>query len=169
MILNLVLGVIRELVQEEWNKRFEKRFQQLEAFKEEIGHCNVPNRFANNRTLGYWCSNMRRAYKNIQKGMKMKTDYDLTPDRIKRLEEIGFQWQGVDHNEAFEKRCRELIAFKEEIGHCNVPRRCANNPSLGQWCANMRYTFKNIQMGMKTKSNLSPDRIKRLEEIGFQW
>ena len=78
------------------------------------------------------------------------------------------EWQGVAHNEAFKKCCRELMAFKEEFGHCNVPRGCANNPLLGKWCSNVRAAYKNIKKKMKADSNLSQDRIERLGEIGFQ-
>jgi len=99
----------------------------------------------------------------------MKTSSNLSQDRIERLEKIGFQWQGVDFDEAFKKRCRELIAFKEEFGHCNVPSRYAENLSLGQWCCHMRHVYKAIQKGMKANSNLSQDRIECLEDIGFQW
>ena len=140
---------------------------QLLAFKDEFGHCNVPRGYAGNPSLGQWCSDMRAAYKQIQKGLK--ADRNLSQDRIERLEEIGFQWQGVDYDEAFEKRCRELIAFKEEFGHCYVSRRCASNPSLGRWCNDARGAYKKIQKGMKTKINLSQERIERLEEIGFPW
>jgi len=70
---------------------------------------------------------MRTAYKNIQKGKN--TNSNLSQGRIERLEEIGFQWKGVDHDDAFEKRCSDLTAFNEEHGHCNVPTKCANNPS----------------------------------------
>jgi hypothetical protein len=100
-----------------------------------------------------------------------KAHCNVSQDRIERLEEIvGFQWwQGIDYNEAFEKRCRELIAFKEDFGHCNVYRRHAGNPSLGTWCNTIRSAYTKIQKGMQTNSNLSQDRIERLEEIGFQW
>ncbi len=52
---------------------------------------------------------------------------------IERLKEIGFQYQAIDHDGAFKKCCRERKAFKEEFGHCNVPRRYVGNPSLGGW------------------------------------
>ena len=80
---------------------------------------------------------------------------------IKRLEAIGFQWQGIDRDDAFEKRCRELIAYKEEHGDCNS--------SLGHWCNKMRTAYKKIQKGEETKSDLSQDRIDRLDVIGFKW
>jgi len=96
---------------------------------------------------------MRQACKAIQKGMKPVRN--LSQDRIERLEEIGFQW-GVDYDEVFKNRCRELIAFKEEFGHCNVPsKKYADNPSLGHWCGTMRNTYKKIQKGIKTDCNLS--------------
>jgi len=73
---------------------------------------------------------MKKAHNKIQKGRKANSN--LSQDRIERLIEIGFQW-GTDYDTTFEKRCRELIAFKEEFGHCNVPQNFANNPSLGHW------------------------------------
>ena len=76
---------------------------------------------------------MRHEYKKIQKGMIVNSN--LSQDRIERLEEIGFKCQGVNYDGAFEKRCRELIAFKEEFGHCNVPVKYSGNPSLGRWCS----------------------------------
>jgi len=149
------------------NAVFNKRCNQLLRFKEEFGHCNVPQRYADNPSMGKWCNGTRSAYKNTRKGIKATRN--LSQDRIECLEEIGFQWQGVDYGEAFEKRCRELIAFKEEFGHCNVPVKYSGNPSLGRWCDNMRTAYKKIQKGMQATRNLSQDRIERLEEIGFQW
>jgi len=112
---------------------------------------------------------MRTAYKAIQKGMK--TRGNLPQDRIEHLEEIGFQWQVLRTacDKTFEKRFRELTSFKEEFGLCNVPVEYSDNPSLKQWCSHMRTAYMKIQKGMKANSNLSQDRIERLEKIGFQW
>jgi len=145
---------------------FDQRCNQLLRFKEEFGHCNVPCKYADNTSLGYWCGNMRKAYKKKQK--ETTTTYNLTQDRVEQLEEIGFQW-GTDHDNTFEKRRRELIAFKEEFGHCLVPCKYADNPSLGYWCMNMRSAYKKKQKEITTTYNLTQGRIDRLEEIGFQW
>ena len=51
------------------------------------------------------------------------------------------EWQGIDYDDAFEKRCRDLIAFKEKFGHCNVVRKCATS---GHWCSKMRKAYKKI-------------------------
>ena len=83
-----------------------------------------------------WCDTMRTAYKTIQKGMK--SNRNLSRERIDRLEEIGFKWQSGTYDDIFEERCRELIVFKKEVGNCNVLQRYACNPSLGKWCSNLR-------------------------------
>jgi len=143
---------------------FEKRYRELEAFKVEFGHCNVPQKFPNNLPLGRWCSAMKNTYNRIQKGQKI--DRRFSQDRIKRLGEIGFQWHVAERGDTFEKRCCELIAFKEEFGHCNVPQK---HPGLGYWCSRMRARYKNIKHGTKPDRSFTQARIERLEEIGLRW
>ena len=86
--LFIELGEIRELVQQEWNRRFEKKFGELEAFKDEFGHCHVPRKFVNNPSLGQWCSAMRFKYRRHQN--EINTNSNLSQDKIERLEEICF-------------------------------------------------------------------------------
>ena len=90
---------------------------------------------------------------------------NLTQVQIERLEEIGFKWNAQD---TFEQRCRDLEAFKNKFGHCKVPYKYSADPSLGQWCNNMRYYYNQIQQGQTPNSNLTQDQIARLEEIGFK-
>ena len=71
-------------------KRFEGRFKQLIDFIDEFGHCNVPQRYSANPSLGRWCKEMRGAYKKIQKGQTPRSN--LSQKRIERLNEIGFLW-----------------------------------------------------------------------------
>ena len=158
------IGFQWQVLRTDYDKTFEKSCSELRAFKEEFGHYNIPRSYAGNPSLGHWCSHMRTEYHRMQKGMK--TSYNLSQGRIERPGEIGFNWKV---NVTFEERCRELIAFKEEFGHCNVPSKYASNPSLGQQCSHMRKTYNKTQKGMTANSNLSQDRIARLEEIGFEW
>ena len=72
-------------------------------------------------------------------------------------------------NKSFEGRCKQLIDFIDEFGHCNVPKKYSVNPSLGSWCSTMRSTYNEIQQGQIPKRNLAEVRIERLEEIGFKW
>jgi len=140
---------------------FEGRCKQLKDFKSEFGHCNVNRNYSMDPSLGNWCKTMRRYYNQIQQGQKSKGN--LTQDQIARLEEIGFKW-GKD-KVTFEQHCRDLETFKSEFGHCNVPFKYSADPSLGQWCNNMRYYYNQIQQGQTSKINLTQDQIKRLEEL----
>ena len=145
--------------------KFDKRLHELRQFKEEFGHCDVPQKYQKNKSLGAWCNTVRFARKRIENGVS--TSVKLPPERIQILEEIGFKWRPGGHDQAFEERCRELIAYKEQFGHCKVPFKYPDKPALGIWCCTMRTTFKKNREGIKTSTNLTPDRIKRLEEIGF--
>ena len=68
--------------------------------------------------------------------MGKKTQTNISPERIERLEEIGFEWVGkaIRHDMVFEKHHRVLVVFKDEFGQCNVPYDYEGNPSLVSWC-----------------------------------
>ena len=55
----------------------------------------------------------------------------------------------------------ELQRFKNENGHCNVPRSYKKNPQLAVWVGNMR------SLGRSNK--ISDKKRKKLEEIGFSF
>ena len=70
---------------------FDKRCRELAEFKVTYGHCNVPKRYHENPALGRWCGNLRVAFGRKMKGER--TSYNISQERIGRLEEIGFQWK----------------------------------------------------------------------------
>ncbi|GFH61957.1 hypothetical protein CTEN210_18433 [Chaetoceros tenuissimus] len=145
---------------------FDLRITKLQQFKEKHGHCNVPWKYEDDPSLGNWVSDMRYSYKQIRLGKTPR--YNLTQARIDKLEEIGFQWQ-LSKNLSFEVQMTKLQQFKEKQGHCNVPRRYEDDPSLGNWVAYMRQAYKQIQLDKKPRNSLTEAKIKQLEEMGFQW
>ena len=75
-------------------------------------------------------------------------------------------------SQTFDKHLKDLMAFKEEFGHCNVPKTKSRNNkhySLGIWCNNTRPSYKAIKERGIPKHRLSKADIKRLENAGFQW
>ena len=70
---------------------FDKRCRELIDYKKAFGHCDVPKRYKSNPSLGRWCGNLRTAYNKLQQGGK--STYNLTKERIERLEKIGFNWK----------------------------------------------------------------------------
>ena len=65
------------------------------------------------------------------------------------------------------KRYQELIKFKKQYGHCNVPHSSKQYKKLGLWVAYQRKNYKSTAEG---KSSLMPkERVELLEKIGFTW
>jgi len=157
----------------EWNARktFDQRFKDLMAFKATFGHCNVPRTKSNNNkhlSLGMWCSHVRTSYKSIEEGGKQR-NHKLSKADMKRLENAGFEWKLL---KTFDDRFKDLVAFKTKFGHCNVPSTQSSNNkyrSLGQWCRDIRRSYKAINEGGTPSNTLSKADIKRLEIACFEW
>jgi len=138
------------------------RYSELLRFKEETGHCNVPQRYSQNKALGKWVHKQRQEFKK-------KNDGEVTSmpmPRVEALRKIGFQSTTCNRAEAlWQKRFNELVIFKRECGHCNVPQKYAPNLALGKWVHRQRHEFKKMASGESTF--LTPQRIEFLEKIGF--
>ena len=60
-----------------------------------------------------------------------------------------------------------LLSFKAKYGHLNVPKPFNENPTLGTWVNTQRFQYSNLRRGKK--SNLTEERITKLDSIGFDW
>lgn len=81
------------------------------------------------------------------------------------------------------------MKYKRDHGDCLVPSRYEPNPKLGKWVETQRYEFTKLQrvanggvepkeeplenpgLGKMRSSNprLNMERLRRLNEIGFEW
>ena len=124
-------------------------FGALKRFKDENGNCEAPQGYAENLQLGSWVANQRN---------KFRAD-TLSAERIKLLDEIGFSWNKIDATR--ERRFAELVRFKMERGHVNVPKRFPENPKLANWIT--------VQRRQRKNGKLSQERVQRLDALGFEW
>jgi hypothetical protein len=89
---------------------------------------------------------------------------------------MRFDWRfRIDEErKSFDDRVKDLQAFKEQHGHCNVTKSKSDKnkyQSLRNWCSNIRQTYKKIKQGQTPKSTcckLSDANIQRLEAVGFK-
>jgi len=132
-------------------KSFDERLQELMAFKQEFGHCLVPNRYKPNHSLGEWVTGVRRGHVKI------------TKEERKKLNQVGFNWE--HRNNRFEREWMErldrLKAYKRMYGDCHVPYQWSVDPQLSEWC--------NTQRKRNNKGILLPDRKQMLDALGFVW
>ena len=88
---------------------------------------------------------------------------------------IGSSRRVLAASKTFDERFKDLMAFKSEFGHCNVPRPQSRNnnkhlSSLGRWCCGIRLSYKTIKQGsIPRRYKISESDIKRLENAGFEW
>lgn len=136
-----------ESVSEAWKHRFEE----LRAYKQQHGDCDVPSKWDQDEPLANWVSMQRQ----LRKAGK------LAPGRAALLEEIGFSWRADDSKRSWHTRYTELVAFKNTYGHCEVSPQDPENSSLGVWVSNQRVNRK--------RGKLSPEQEKLLSELGFVW
>ena len=144
------IGFIWDLHEHMW----QERFNQLLAFKEKHGHCNVPLKYTQNKTLGSFVIGQRYKQKNG----------NLPAHQIEQLNAIGFIWDLNEH--LWQEKFNQLLAFKEKHGHCNVPQKYTENKALGSWVCGQRERKRGKK---KRASPITQHQIQRLEEIGFIW
>jgi superfamily II DNA or RNA helicase len=128
-------------------ERWEEGFAALQNFHKREGHCRVPAKYqVDESKLGVWVSTQR-----------LKKDR-LTPDRINRLNSLGFSWD--PHAEQWEQGFAALEGFKHREGHaCPTITHQEAGLNLGTWIVAQR----------KKKDRLSGEQIARLNSLGFVW
>jgi hypothetical protein len=92
-----------------------------------------------------------------------KNDSTMSTDNLKRFEKLnllGFHWMLRDPSPPFEERFQDLVAFKQEFGHCRVKR---THP-LGEWVHNLRKEYKSKQGRLTVQ-----ERVTKLLELGFEF
>ena len=70
-------------------QRWNKRYNELVAYKEQHGDCNLAERDEDHKQLGGWVKTQRREYSNLMQGKKSA----MTEERINKLKGIGFVWR----------------------------------------------------------------------------
>ena len=124
-------------------------FAALVEFKHQHGDCNVPRSWRENPQLATWVGTQRH----------LRNACKLGEDQIRQLDDIGFNWDPRDAR--WEKMFAALAQYRKQNGDCRVPQGWHRNPKLGKWVDHQRH--------FKKSGILSEARIRRLDEIGFQW
>ena len=107
---------------------WQKRYDELIAFKQQHGHCNVPRIFEENKSLGVWVKTQRKHSELLCQGKPSL----MTAERQAALEKIDFKWS-KNSSRFWQTRYDQLVVFKQQNGHCNVPHGYAPNKSLCVW------------------------------------
>ena len=127
----------------------------------ENGNLEVPRRYKtpDGYSLGQWIFTQRKVYSGEQYGK-------LSEDRIRKLEEIGMQWESMrdlswsryySEAEAYYRKHGDLRVQTDHVTETGLP--------LGRWIINLRIRRKNHVQA----ASLTPERIEALDRIGMVW
>jgi len=101
------------------------------------------------KNIGQWVSNQRRS-RNVGA---------MLPDRVARLESIGFEWSPTDKQ--FDENFRLLERLHGEGKDVNLQARAIfEGKKIGLWLGNLRQQYR--------MDNLSESRVVRLKSIGVR-
>eukprot|EP00591_Stephanopyxis_turris_P008366 CAMPEP_0195512354 /NCGR_PEP_ID=MMETSP0794_2-20130614/4341_1 /TAXON_ID=515487 /ORGANISM="Stephanopyxis turris, Strain CCMP 815" /LENGTH=106 /DNA_ID=CAMNT_0040640117 /DNA_START=22 /DNA_END=339 /DNA_ORIENTATION=+ len=90
-------------------------------------------------------------------------------DQIKEAKEFIAKEQLRMPNK-WETMYEKLVDYKIKHRNCVVPQQCNTDPELsklGRWVGNQRASYKQYING--GNSYLTPQRISKLDELGFVW
>ena len=138
-------GAASVAVLDRHDQKWNARYCELETFKAQHGHCNVPQ---SHGTLGRWVTSQRTKRK----------DDRLPQERVQQLDALGFDWSPRSTIPTWDDSYGQLKAFLIEHGHCNVPQ---SHGPLGIWVTSQRTKRK--------KENLTEERVEKLDDLGFNW
>lgn len=119
----------------------------LAAFMRKHGHCRVPFRIPEYRSLAAWLTRVRVRRSRLDSGL------------IERLDALGFDWAPAKGY--WQRMVAALATYKAEHGDCNVPKSYADNRPLGRWVVQLRQYRK--------QGELNRVRIRQLDRLGFEW
>jgi superfamily II DNA or RNA helicase len=135
-----------------WKKKASRAASMLESlrkFKEQHGHCNVPNTFKPNQSLATWVTTRRKAWREGK----------ISEEELKQLNSIGFIW--IPFNAKWNQNLTELAQFRQQHGHCNVPRWFQENQPLATWLQ--------AQRKAKRAGKLLESREAELKKLGVKF
>lgn len=131
---------------------WENRFLEAKNYSEEYANLSVPKNYRTKTDfpLGIWIQKQRSLYKNNK----------ISEDRIKRLTDVGMNWNPDD----WESRFNLAKQYYEEHGNINISQKeVIQGVWLGKWIVSQK---KAMQEGKLTNEQIEMLKTLPMEEVG---
>ena len=97
-------------------------------------------------------SHQRQKYRLLNSGNKPL----ISNEMIVQLEHVKFQWMSdskLIRKTTWNEQFSELLDFKKEWGHCNIPKKYDQCPKSGNWVRGQRRQYILLKSGKKSFIN----------------
>ena len=131
---------------------WENGFIEAKNYSEEYGNLSVPKNYRSNTDfpIGIWIQRQRSLYKNNK----------ISEDRIKRLTDIGMNW----NPDNWESRFNLVRQYYEEHGNINISQKeIIQGVWLGKWIVSQK---KAMQEGKLTHEQIEMLKTLPMAEVG---
>jgi superfamily II DNA or RNA helicase len=130
-------------------KAWEAMFENLVAYKQKYGDCDVPKDFDGIKRLAWWVVCQR----NLRAARELKREC------IQRLDEVGFVWNTEEHRwrKTFSSCCESLSSG----GVSGLEAAIQQDAALNRWVRR--------QQSANKRRALSRQRQSLLNQVGFPW
>mmetsp|Transcript_5666 Transcript_5666/g.16784 ORF Transcript_5666/g.16784 Transcript_5666/m.16784 type:complete len:590 (-) Transcript_5666:558-2327(-) len=127
-----------------------QRYDELVLYKQRHGHCFVDPK--THKALSAWSKRQRHQYVRKQEGRPST----LTEERERKMNDLDFAWDA--HEAVWEQRFQELVQFRAQHGHVDVPGKYAANRQLGIWvkCQRKAYAVDQRKAKSSSKEEMPP-------------
>jgi len=143
---------IRSAEGNKYDRKWEKMYQRLVAYKKEHNDTNVTRKYKEDPQLGSWVHTQRIAYKANK----------ISAERKRLLDSVGFLMGfSTTSNAKLMEMYQRLVAYKREHKDTNVPRSYKEDLQLGSWVHTQRTAYKANKISAECKSIL--------DYIDFVW
>jgi len=147
-----------EAITNENDKAWEIIYRQLREYRIIHGDCNVSPK--EHKELGKWVQQQRKYH--TQKG------YSLKPERVEKLERLGFSWgKKFPAPPSWHEMFEQLSKYWNRFHTCNLQLNPTNPTPLAKWAAHQRTEYKRLKKGHG--SLLTDEHIEKLNGISFNW
>ena len=138
------------VLQHEWEDMYER----LEEYQEEHEPGSIPPASYKPHGLGTWVATQKRRHKAGR----------LEQSRLERLSALGFQFTKT-REELWQENYEKLKTYRDQHGNCLVPKsdikHRPDTVGLANWVTTQRTYYR--------RGLLSPERIAKLDALGFTW
>ena len=128
---------------------WQQPYEELVEYYKTNGDCLVNKKYTTQTglKLGNWVYTQRTQR------------FRMTKDRLQKLKDINFVWNVNEF--MWEQAYSALLEYRKKYGDCrvNIKYKTPNEFKLGIWVSTQR----------SKKDKLAPERLKKLDAIGFVW